>query len=188
MDVAVRLNAVKFYKLHSFVENEYFDDPALLVNLSEERERQELAAVSPDEIRTAILAKDPQPVRPAKPAKPERRNGVVEVDLHIGELLDTTAGMTNADMLQCQLDKFHAVMQEYRDKAGQKIVFIHGKGEGVLRKEIEKQLKTKYRHCFLPGCLVPRIRFRGHHGDDTEASPVARSPIAISVLQLREIV
>ena len=148
MDVAVRLNAVKFYKLHSFVENEYFDDPALLVNLSEERERQELAAVSPDEIRTAILAKDPQPVRPAKPAKPERKNGVVEVDLHIGELLDTTAGMTNADMLQCQLDKFHAVMQEYRDKAGQKIVFIHGKGEGVLRKEIEKQLKAKYRHCY----------------------------------------
>lgn len=148
MDVAVRLNAVKFYKLHSFVENEYFDDPALLVNLSEERERQELAAVSPDEIRTAILAKDPQPVRPAKPAKPERKNGVVEVDLHIGELLDTTAGMSNADMLQCQLDKFHAVMEEYKGKTGQKIVFIHGKGEGVLRKEIEKQLKTKYRHCY----------------------------------------
>ena len=28
-----------------------------------------------------------------------------------------------------------------------KIVFIHGKGEGVLRAEIEKQLKSRYRHC-----------------------------------------
>ena len=148
-DVSVRLNAVKFYKLHSFVENEYFDDPALLVDLSEERERQELAAVSPEEIRTAILTKEQRPERPAKPAKPDRKHGVVEVDLHINELLDTTAGMSNADMLQCQMDKFHAVMEEYKGKIGQKIVFIHGKGEGVLRKEIEKQLKTKYRHCYF---------------------------------------
>ncbi len=148
-NVPVRLNAVKFYKLHSFVENEYFDDPALLVDLSEERERQELAAVSPEEIRTAILTKEQRPERPAKPAKPDRKHGVVEVDLHINELLDTTAGMSNADMLQCQMDKFHAVMEEYKGKIGQKIVFIHGKGEGVLRKEIEKQLKTKYRHCYF---------------------------------------
>ena len=148
-DVPVRLNAVKFYKLHSFVENEYFDDPALLVDLSEERERQELATVSPEEIRTAILTKEQRPERPAKPAKPDRKHGVVEVDLHINELLDTTAGMSNADMLQCQMDKFHAVMEEYKGKIGQKIVFIHGKGEGVLRKEIEKQLKTKYRHCYF---------------------------------------
>ena len=148
-DVPVRLNAVKFYKLHSFVENEYFDDPALLVDLSEERERQELAAVSPEEIRTAILTKEQRPERSAKPAKPDRKHGVVEVDLHINELLDTTAGMSNADMLQCQMDKFHAVMEEYKGKIGQKIVFIHGKGEGVLRKEIEKQLKTKYRHCYF---------------------------------------
>lgn len=40
-------------------------------------------------------------------------------------------------------------MEEYRNKTGQKIVFIHGKGEGVLRKEIEKQLKTKYRQHYF---------------------------------------
>lgn len=31
---------------------------------------------------------------------------------------------------------------------GQKIVFIHGKGDGVLRKAIEKELKTKYKQYY----------------------------------------
>ena len=30
-------------------------------------------------------------------------------------------------------------------KKGQKIVFIHGKGEGVLRQAIEKELRTRYK-------------------------------------------
>ena len=45
------------------------------------------------------------------------------------------------------MDKFHEVMRANLKYKGQKIVFIHGKGEGVLRAEIEKQLKSRYRHC-----------------------------------------
>jgi hypothetical protein len=73
---------------------------------------------------------------------------IIEVDLHIHELIDETAGLNNADMLQLQLDKFHAVIEENKQKKGQKIVFIHGKGEGVLRNEILKQLKTRYKSYF----------------------------------------
>jgi dsDNA-specific endonuclease/ATPase MutS2 len=32
-------------------------------------------------------------------------------------------------------------------KKGQRIVFIHGKGDGVLRKAILTELKTKYPAC-----------------------------------------
>ena len=32
---------------------------------------------------------------------------------------------------------------------GQKIVFIHGKGDGVLRKAIEKDLKTRYKQHYF---------------------------------------
>ena len=48
-------------------------------------------------------------------------------------------------MLQYQMDKFHEVLGKYADQKGQKIVFIHGKGDGVLRKAIEKELKTRYK-------------------------------------------
>jgi hypothetical protein len=143
VDVNLKINAVKFYKLHSFTENDYFDEPAMLIDITSEKENQKLTEISPDEIKKAMFQKDdsgrPRIVRKAK--SPE----IIEVDLHINELLDTTAGLSNAAMLQCQLDKFHEVLNENKNHKGQKIVFIHGKGEGVLRTEIEKQLKTRYK-------------------------------------------
>lgn len=75
------------------------------------------------------------------------RNGIIEVDLHINALLETSAGMNNAAMLEHQLGIFRETMQSYKHAKGQKIVFIHGKGEGVLRKAIIDELKLKYSKC-----------------------------------------
>ena len=78
------------------------------------------------------MAKQPQP----KKVKSE----IVEIDLHAHELLDTTAGMSNSEILNYQLDVFRKTLEEYKNKKGQKIVFIHGKGDGVLRKSILQEL------------------------------------------------
>lgn len=75
------------------------------------------------------------------------RNGIIEVDLHINALLETSAGMNNAAMLEHQLGVFRQTMQSYKNAKGQKIVFIHGKGEGVLRKAIIDELKLRYAKC-----------------------------------------
>ena len=72
---------------------------------------------------------------------------IIECDLHINELVDTTAGMSNSDMLQLQLDKFNEVMRENLRRPGAKVVFIHGKGEGVLRKALLDELRRKYPRC-----------------------------------------
>ena len=84
------------------------------------------------------MAKQPQP----KKVKSE----IVEIDLHAHELLDTTAGMSNSEILNYQLDVFRKTLEEYKNKKGQKIVFIHGKGDGVLRKSILQELKYKYKN------------------------------------------
>ena len=68
----------------------------------------------------------------------------MEVVLHIHELLDDTTGMGNAEMLNYQLDVFRKTLEEYKQKKGQRIVFIHGKGDGVLRRAILDELKRKY--------------------------------------------
>lgn len=76
-----------------------------------------------------------------------RGASIIEVDLHIDELLDTTAGMSAADMKAYQLKVFRETMEANKSKKGQRIVFIHGNGEGVLRKAIIDELKYAYKTC-----------------------------------------
>ena len=61
------------------------------------------------------------------------------------ELLDTTAGMSNSGDIELSIGCFPKTLEEYKNKKGQKIVFIHGKGDGVLRKSILQELKYKYK-------------------------------------------
>jgi hypothetical protein len=151
VDVNLKINAVKFYKLHSFTANDYFDEPAMLIDIVSESEKEaetkKMVDISPEEIKQAMFQKE-QTGRPRIVNHPQTSE-IIEVDLHIDELLDTTAGLSNAAMLQCQLDKFHEVLNANKNRKGQKLVFIHGKGEGVLRKEIEKLLKTRYKSYYF---------------------------------------
>ncbi|WP_291125812.1 DUF2027 domain-containing protein [Flavobacterium sp. UBA6031] len=151
IDFNLKINAVKFYKLHSFTANDYFDEPAMLIDINSENEKevenQKMKDISPEEIKLAMFQKE-DTGRPRIVRRPQASE-IIEVDLHINELLDSTSGMSNGEMLLCQLDKFQAVLEENKNRKGQKIVFIHGKGEGVLRTEIEKQLKTRYKTYYF---------------------------------------
>lgn len=73
--------------------------------------------------------------------------GLMEVDLHASALLDTTIGMDNTAILKYQLEKFNEAMTAVLHKKGSKIVFIHSKGDGVLRKALLSELKNKYSRC-----------------------------------------
>lgn len=87
------------------------------------------------------------------------RNGIIEVDLHIHNLMDNTAGMDNAAMLRRQMEVFEETMQSYLKAKNQKIVFIHGKGEGVLRKAILDEVKRKYKTCETQDASFQRYGF-----------------------------
>uniref|UniRef100_UPI00056D2C06 Smr/MutS family protein n=1 Tax=Prevotella micans TaxID=189723 RepID=UPI00056D2C06 len=70
----------------------------------------------------------------------------VVIDLHIEQLLETTVGMNSTDILEYQLDVFRNTLEQYKNKPGQKLIFIHGKGEGVLRHALIHELNYKYKH------------------------------------------
>lgn len=147
VSVELRIDTVKFYKLHTFQSNDFFPTPALLYDLIKNDEATKQVYVSAEELQQALNQKKQvdKPQTIVKRGAP--KNGIVEVDLHIGELLDDTRGMSNSEMLNYQLDKFREVMNHYRNKREQRIVFIHGKGDGVLRKAILDELKRKYPAC-----------------------------------------
>ena len=146
VSVELRIDTVKFYKLHSFKENDYFDDEAQVYYITKNDIPERDMLVSNEDIQKAIREKEEPSRRPRiqKIAKKDK-DDVLEVDLHINELLDTTAGMSNKEMLDYQMSKFHEVMNENINKKRKKIVFIHGKGDGVLKSEIIKALRKEYK-------------------------------------------
>lgn len=78
---------------------------------------------------------------PKKPKTAPKKSDLLEVDLHIDKLLDTTAGMSSGEMLEYQLEHFKKVIAQHENQTGKKIIFIHGKGEGVLRNALERELR-----------------------------------------------
>lgn len=147
VNMELRIDTVKFYKLHTFQPSDFFAEPALVYDIVRDDEAARQVFVSADDIKEALLQKSVSDV-PAKVRKKQHKvkNDIVEVDLHINELLDDTTGLGNAEMLNYQLDVFRKTLEEYKDKKGQKIVFIHGKGDGVLRRAILDELKRKYKN------------------------------------------
>jgi len=70
--------------------------------------------------------------------KPKERNQpTMEVDLHIHKLVDSEKHMTSYDKLSLQLDTAKRQLEFAMRKHIQKLVFIHGVGEGVLKMELE---------------------------------------------------
>lgn len=146
--VELRIDTVKFYKLHTFRDSEFFEQPALIYDIVKDDVPARQVYVSAEDLQEALLQKKDAD-KPKSRSIVKRGGGkdILEVDLHIGELLDNTTGMSNSEILNYQLDKFREVMEKYKGKREQKIVFIHGKGDGVLRKAILDELKRKYSAC-----------------------------------------
>ena len=81
--------------------------------------------------------------KPKVPRQKERNAPKMEVDLHINQLVNSTRGLSNFDMLEIQLETAKRQLEFAIRNRIQKVVFIHGVGEGVLKEEL-KYLFNKY--------------------------------------------
>ncbi|PHQ29021.1 Smr/MutS family protein [Leeuwenhoekiella nanhaiensis] len=61
----------------------------------------------------------------------------MEVDLHIHQLTPNERGMSAFDKLNLQMDVARSKLEFALSRRIQRVVFIHGVGEGVLRAELE---------------------------------------------------
>ena len=165
VNVSLRIDPVKFYKLHTFRENDFFETPALIYPIIENDVPARTLAIDPQQLKKEMYTPTPRKsearvtktddnglVRRYDDAqskghapKVKAKDDVLVVDLHASELLETTAGMSAGDILKYQVGIFHKTLQEHSREKGRKIVFIHGKGDGVLRNAILHELNYRYK-------------------------------------------
>ncbi len=137
-----RVNPVKFYKEKSFQSNCFFKKNALIYQIKENILDTGLDKLTEDDIKKVLKVKENLVTeqKPVKLVQPE----ILEVDLHIHELIDDFTGLSNKEILDIQLEKVENEMHSAIQSKTKRIVFIHGVGQGVLKQEVAKVLKFKF--------------------------------------------
>ncbi|MDE6513085.1 MAG: DUF2027 domain-containing protein, partial [Muribaculaceae bacterium] len=157
-----RMDLTRLAKLHCFTSTAYSTVPVLTVPIVTNgvtarplRLEQLLDHVNSSDEGNKDFKVNNKVNKDFKGGKAQKLSEPTVVDLHIHELLDSTAGLQPADMLACQLREFDNRMAEAARRPGSKIIFIHGKGEGVLRAAILDRLRRRW-----PKCDVQDASFR----------------------------
>jgi len=113
-----------------------FSESELIKIKSSTNLRQE--AFSKTSVKDIISEKESYKKKRSVGLKPkERIQPAMEVDLHIHQLTNSTRGMTNHDMKTLQLETAKRQLEFAIRKKIQRVVFIHGVGDGVLKLELE---------------------------------------------------
>ncbi len=77
-----------------------------------------------------IQEKEAPEAKPVFASAKAHEKTIVEVDLHIHELLDDFRGLTNGEILEVQMDHFKAKLEEAQKTHMKRVVFIHGDRKG----------------------------------------------------------
>lgn len=95
-------------------------------------------------VRNIISEEEPRPkaLKKIKLKKGSKTWPIPEIDLHSHEIIEDCSGMNRTQILAFQLNYFKRELDLAIARKEKGIVFIHGKGEGVLRSEIRKILKS----------------------------------------------
>ena len=144
LEKEISVNAVKFYKEKSFAKNDFFEGNAMIFDLVANVLQEEIDKLTEKDFQKIVNEKDKEnrPVEIEKKAQP--LSEILEVDLHIEELIDSVSGLSNREILEIQMDKFMSEMELAIKNRVKRVVFIHGVGNGVLKQEIAKRLSSKY--------------------------------------------
>jgi dsDNA-specific endonuclease/ATPase MutS2 len=82
-----------------------------------------------------------------------------EIDLHIEKLTESFQGMSNNAILTLQLETFNRNLENAIATKMSQIIFIHGLGNGVLKKEIHKSLSGNKNIAFFQDAQKERFGY-----------------------------
>ncbi|MBR5146272.1 MAG: DUF2027 domain-containing protein [Bacteroidales bacterium] len=134
----------RFFKDGSYVESGVLGEKALMIKLTSllalKETETDLAKMMKDGDKKTVAA---QKLVKEKAAidRHQTAPGEAIVDLHIGELVDNILGMSSNDMFRTQMIYFKKMLESAIANEYDKVTFIHGVGNGVLKNAIIEELK-----------------------------------------------
>lgn len=142
-----KISPVKFYKESTFHSNSFFKKNALILQIAANPMATEIDKLTLDDFQKVVKEKEVKSSR-LKNIKKSTVDEMV-VDLHINELLDSSSGLSNREMLEIQMEKVESEMNLAIKNKVKRIVFIHGVGQGVLKQEVAKLLQRKFKKYYF---------------------------------------
>lgn len=141
-----QLKASRFFKEGSYNSSAILGEKAVMVSL------QSLQTLRINDQQAMQFKKEGRITGPSKTPtiikekqlidKHRKAPGEAIVDLHIAELVDNILGLSSQDMLRIQLDYFNKSLDSAMVNEYEKVTFIHGVGNGVLKNAIVKALEN----------------------------------------------
>jgi hypothetical protein len=143
VDILINISTINFGKDSYYRENDYFEENALLINITGKIFAElKNSMVVTEEVKQ--LKKNADKTEAEKVQKKETESDTLEVDLHM-EALDTNPNLSKpGDIITFQMNKFHSAMEEALSRKLRRLILIHGLGQGTLKMQIRKELQEKY--------------------------------------------
>lgn len=153
---SIKIPHKKLHTRGAFIENDFFNEDALVFSIYNAEKQAKHSPVDVNMFHEkiqedSVVKKSAQ----AKSTKEESR----EVDLHIHELVDDDRGMSPLQKLELQMKTFELELSKAMKDGAQKIVFIHGVGNGVLKSKICSVLNKDYPHLFYQDASFQKYKF-----------------------------
>lgn len=147
VEKTIRIKPVRFYLEDNYKENDFFDEPAIIIPVFQEQKEEEEEQITEKQIRELIRKKQENikvEKKASSIAKSHDHNKIEEIDLHIQQLIEDYRGLSNSEILNIQIGHFRSSIENALTRNIKKIVFIHGIGNGTLKLQLRKSLETEY--------------------------------------------
>lgn len=152
----LKIRKGKFYKDGCFEQNDLVGEKAMVIPIALLREQNVFVEKDEEKKLLQKIKIEKQDIKVVEPKKEVSffdkhivAKNKAEVDLHIEELTDNDEKMQPFEKLSLQMEYFKKCLSEAIERNFDKIIFIHGVGQGVLKKNIEEELnKYSFIHYF----------------------------------------
>ena len=151
----IRIKLAKFYKDSSYTEIPILEKDAILIDISGEIikvfETNKALKKSVEYIPKKKTLKSPKIIGKIELKQDKKNRNRGELDLHIEKLGVHFKGKSNGQIVQIQLDAARDFIDKSILAGKRELVLVHGVGNGTLKKEVHKLLKSYYGIRFEQG-------------------------------------